>query len=568
MIMLAASCGQKQSKTIEVKEEKIDILSWPNMPVDEFGCMMEKTFGHRDERFNCSLKDYKNHGDPCDNTDEYYEGPEFPENLVRKVHPWIKTINLSWEGGRLQDVWFIFDKKYTEEQILSEFKINPDSLPDNINNINVQEGSLSLEAFMHMGAGDVDCGDEEDEESATPPPAGIVGTWKTPVKRGNVAYLEIFANGKAGLYLGDNESDQLYEIYRGAVLSVDESPNGIALELDLRLNWYIYESDGSPITGVPDTYKGVYTFRYEQQGGKQTLHVKAGNEATPLYGKKELKMERILKTEESGFMKENEEDTYGQMAGEAIKVSTSLEFIKALGSDRIIELAPGKYLLSEWDPYIPDSEKGEKQKLPHGVSWEDVFDGGELVITGIKNLTIRGLGDSRNTEIIVKPRYAFVLRFENCTGIVIEGLSAGHTVGGYCSGGVFKFANSSQITISNTGMYGCGTEGLLLSDVSGMKVTDSRIYECTYDIMTVENGKNITFEKCVFNDNKEFTLVSVNKTRNLSFTNCQFNNNQGDAMFYVIGTTISVSSSTFSDNKVGKSIANSSNVEFSDCSFK
>jgi hypothetical protein len=161
-----------------------------------------------------------------------------------------------------------------------------------------------------------------------------------------------------------------------------------------------------------------------------------------------------------------------------------------------------------------------------------------------------------------------VLSFENCTDITIEGLSAGHSEGGYCSGGVFGFDNSSQITITNTGMYGCGTEGLVLRNVNGMNVTDSRIYECTYDIMSVEGGQNISFGNCVFDDNREFTMITVQETENMSFTNCQFNNNRGNAMFAVDGRTVSIHHSTFRNNKIDADIASSANVEFINCTFK
>ena len=174
LMILAASCGQRQPKAADAPQqgevsvvEKINIISWPRMPVDVFGCMMENTFGHRDERFNCSLTDYINYGGPCYNTDEYYEGPEFPESLVEKVHPWMKSISLHWEGGALQMVIFIFDRELnlTEEQILTEFGLDPDDLPQNITQVDATYGSLMLEGYMHMGAGDMDC----DEMGVTHP---------------------------------------------------------------------------------------------------------------------------------------------------------------------------------------------------------------------------------------------------------------------------------------------------------------------------------------------------------------------------------------------------------------
>jgi len=260
-----------------------------------------------------------------------------------------------------------------------------------------------------------------------------------------------------------------------------------------------------------------------------------------------------------------------------IKVSNPLEFLEALNSDRVIELRPGKYNLSEWDPifnkqpeqsppYSNLKNKGNP-KLAQGVSWsKEPFDGGELVLTGIKNLTIRGMNAKDKSEIIVDPRYAFVLKFANCSNIVIERLTAGHSEGGYCMGGVFSFSDSSRITITGANMYGCGTVGLELLNVSDMKITSSQIYECTYGIMTVVYGSNIAFEKCAFRDNQEFTLIGVSGTKNISFANCEFINNNGE-MFAVVDTTVSVSDSTFKGNRTEEPIKNSNNVLFKNCVF-
>ena len=271
------------------------------------------------------------------------------------------------------------------------------------------------------------------------------------------------------------------------------------------------------------------------------------------------------------------DEAIGNAKIKTIKVSDSREFLEALDSDRIIELKPGKYNLSEWDPifnnqpeqappYSNLKSKGSP-KLAKGVSWSrEPFDGGELVLTGIKNLTIRGMDAKSKSEIIVDPRYAFVLKFVKCSNIVIERLTVGHSEGGYCMGGVFGFADSSRITITGTNMYGCGTVGLELLNVSDMKIISSQIYECTYRIMTVVYGSNIAFEKCVFRDNQEFTLVGVSGTKNISFANCEFINNKGE-MFIVVDTTVSVSDSTFKGNRTERPIKDSSNVSFKNCAF-
>lgn len=169
MLVLMVSCGQNRpntadaSNTEETNNPKIDVQEWPRMPAHEFGCMLETLFGYKDPYFNCSLKDYENHGDPCVNFEEYYEGPEFPEHLVKKINPKLKSIQLSWEFGQLQSVWFIFENKLSVEQIYAEFGIDPNSFPDNIYAMFPSEGSLQLDGFEHMGAGDLDCKDLEND---------------------------------------------------------------------------------------------------------------------------------------------------------------------------------------------------------------------------------------------------------------------------------------------------------------------------------------------------------------------------------------------------------------------
>jgi hypothetical protein len=133
------------------------------MQIDKFGCMLEESFGHRDERFNCALKDYENNGDPCKNSKEYYEGIEFPEGQVKNVHPWLDGIQLEWEHGKLQSVSFTLNRKVSPEQITQIFSLpEKESLPVNIIDTSVQDCSragtcLLLIGFDHMGAGDVAC---------------------------------------------------------------------------------------------------------------------------------------------------------------------------------------------------------------------------------------------------------------------------------------------------------------------------------------------------------------------------------------------------------------------------
>lgn len=143
-----------------------DVKSWPRATLPEFGCFLEKEFGYKDVRFNCSLKNYKNAGDPCKNTEAYYEGITFPEKYVKKINPAIKSIDLSWEHGELQSVSLSFKSKLATKKIRHLFKlpVNENGVHANIMSYSIQDchksyNCLTLQGFDHMGAGDVDCGD-------------------------------------------------------------------------------------------------------------------------------------------------------------------------------------------------------------------------------------------------------------------------------------------------------------------------------------------------------------------------------------------------------------------------
>jgi hypothetical protein len=262
---------------------------------------------------------------------------------------------------------------------------------------------------------------------------------------------------------------------------------------------------------------------------------------------------------------------------QTIKVSNAREFLEAIGSNRVIQMAPGVYNLTPYEGRISNAtgeiifenlENEDPPKVSEGVTWE----WGELVLSGINNLTIHG-PEGDKAGIVIENESAFVMRFEDCGDILIRGISAGHLVEGYCMGGVFCFKDSSGITITDTDMYGCGTEGLTLENVDHMKVVNSQIYECTFYIMTVTGGRNISFENCVFRDNREYTLVNVSETVNMSFTDCKFTGNRSEQsrhdgrMFSVTGTTISVTNCAFSGNKTDEPTQNNSNVSFANCSF-
>ena len=145
---------------------QLDALQWPRMKADAFGCFIERTLGYRDSKFNCELKNYMNHGDPCRNTIEYYEGPSFPRDKLTNVHPTIEGMELFWEHGMLQRIEIVFRQQVSEEMARKMILLLPDKKNHPMPNVRsfqfytqpvTGQVSLSIVGFEHVGSGEVDC---------------------------------------------------------------------------------------------------------------------------------------------------------------------------------------------------------------------------------------------------------------------------------------------------------------------------------------------------------------------------------------------------------------------------
>lgn len=239
--------------------------------------------------------------------------------------------------------------------------------------------------------------------------------------------------------------------------------------------------------------------------------------------------------------------SYASIAGAAsirtVSVSNVGELLRAIGPDRVIKLKPGTYTL-------PTEDLSDNPYL----AWEEVFDGYELVIKNLSGLTIEGQGE--RTKILAEPRYAFVFRFENVSQVSIKNVVAGHTEEGYCAGGVFSFFQSKNISIQDSILFGCGTEGLRLEKVSDLQFTNSVIKECTYGIMTVINSERIFFKKATFFDNREFDLITIERGVDIHFDDCDIRDNianpsdfPGYSLFLVTDSTVTVKNTRIRNNQ-------------------
>lgn len=220
-------------------------------------------------------------------------------------------------------------------------------------------------------------------------------------------------------------------------------------------------------------------------------------------------------------------------------VNSAREFINALGCDRTIVVAQDAHINLSDVLEIENAFRGYSNRrwCVQSSDWigpdpviisESETDGQQLALVNMTNLKIKGAG---NSSIEVNPRYAFCLKFVNCSHCEVENLTIGHTVGGTCSGGVIG-AEQSSLTVKDCDLYGCGTYGLDLRETYNFKLINSSIHDCTYGILQMRNCTLTSFEKCDFFNNREYELIEGWGNNGVKFDDCRIFANWGDSKLF------------------------------------
>lgn len=225
-----------------------------------------------------------------------------------------------------------------------------------------------------------------------------------------------------------------------------------------------------------------------------------------------------------------------QPSKQEITVTNAREFIDALGSNRTIVIKEGCQLnltpilnqkeLFRRAGYLWTNDYYEERETAKELKVScNRFDGRQLDLIGLRNLTIRG---GNGCRIVVEPRYAYIMSFYRCSNIRLERLTIGHTEEGYCEGGVINAVASENISIVNCDLYGCGTYGLEADGCKNVKMERSIIRDCSYGIMQIANTEDCVFTDCDFVRCREFTLIAVGNSTGTRFTRCRFAQNKGE----------------------------------------
>ena len=204
------------------------------------------------------------------------------------------------------------------------------------------------------------------------------------------------------------------------------------------------------------------------------------------------------------------------------EVTTVDELLDAIAPDTVIELTGQRYMLTEASDYGTGSGSGYYR-------W-DTGGGAELVIENVTGLTIRAA--NRDTCIVTEPRWVNVLHFIGCEDITLEGFTAGHTDGAYCSGGVLCFENTKGVTVDGCSLYGCGTEGVTTYSCEDVAVTGSEIWNCSQGAAFIYDSKNVSFDNCDFHGiTAEFGMFRTIDSDKFALLNSTIRDSSGDVFF-------------------------------------
>lgn len=243
-----------------------------------------------------------------------------------------------------------------------------------------------------------------------------------------------------------------------------------------------------------------------------------------------------------------------------VYAATAEELLKALRPDTEVHLTGRSYNLS--------------QALGYGnfggdyYDWSNIYDGYELTVYNLVNFSI--MADKPGIEIVTAPRYAAVMRFENCRNLRFEGFTAGHTDGaGTCTGAVLNFSNCTGVEVEHCDLYGCGTYGVELDRCRDLSVRDSVIRDCSYGASSAIQSSNVQVDGCTVYGIENYNGIFWFSGCSGAVTNCLIRNCSGSALIWSDTSEIYLGGCEVRDNAFGGVFyANPQPITVESCTFR
>ena len=227
-----------------------------------------------------------------------------------------------------------------------------------------------------------------------------------------------------------------------------------------------------------------------------------------------------------------------KVSGNAVTVSSMEEFLEAFKPGAEIVLAKGDYNLTDYinDFWLADEAASFNAEHEY-VEIRDCYDGAEVAVKNVANVTLRGAGDTEETEIVIEPRYATVLTFEKCDNLKVSNLTMGHTETGECSGSVLALSACDGAELRDLDLYGCGVIGLECSNgTQNVTVYDSTIRDCSWGPLDVYDATGkIELYDCSLTGSYGGGYFNGESRLQLAFHNCVFGEGETDYWMFMEG---------------------------------
>lgn len=240
----------------------------------------------------------------------------------------------------------------------------------------------------------------------------------------------------------------------------------------------------------------------------------------------------------------------GSAFAEEVTVRTVDELIAAIAPGAVIRLSTGTFDLTTAESY------GKRSGNPY-VKWQDCWDGYELQIHDLDNLTILGSGMDA-TCFEAESRNAQVLNIIDCTNVTLSGFTAGHKYQAEgCSAGVVGVERSEDVKLEQLGLYGCGCVGVQANNSSAVQITDCDIYDCSASGINIYNSWDCEVTQCRFSRigktvdgyNQGYTLFSFGSGGNITVEDCSaVNCNVGYLLSIYSTPGVVLRNNTFADS--------------------
>lgn len=240
-------------------------------------------------------------------------------------------------------------------------------------------------------------------------------------------------------------------------------------------------------------------------------------------------------------------DTEPTASSDTVTVHNVDELLAAIAPDTVIQLEPGTYNLSGAKGYGLPSES------PY-YAWTEKYDGFELMLQNVKNLTIRGSGKV-NTTLECDPRSASVINLKNCENVTLEDFTAGHTLElGQCSSGVIYLQNCTGVGMNRLGIYGCGMIGLQAADSRDISLADSDVYDCSSSAVQLASCEDVSIAGTrIYRIGSEeyggYTYFDISISQNVTVENCEISDSSLMTLAIVHGSTVQMKGNLFSNNR-------------------